>query len=119
MYIFLSSYGDNMDLYLPVIEAEELTRSRIHSFIRTCIQEIFSAHFVPGTVLGADGSHLLGAYRIVEKFNILFHFIFTIARGILGRGGWVSFDSFSIFPSPSPLGHPVSATQKEQDPHNG
>lgn len=59
MYIFFSSYGDNIDSSLPVFEVEGQSGNRIHSFIRTLIQQIFSAHFVPDIVLGADGRHLL------------------------------------------------------------
>ena len=47
--------GDSIDLYLLVFGVEELGGSRVPSFIRILIQQLFSAHFVPGTILRADG----------------------------------------------------------------
>lgn len=49
MCIFPSSYGDSIDLHLLVFGVEELSGSRIPSFIRILIQQLFSAHFVLGT----------------------------------------------------------------------
>lgn len=55
MCIFPSSYGDSIDLYLLVFGVEELGGSRVPSLIRILIQQLFSVHFVPGTILCADG----------------------------------------------------------------
>ena len=82
MCIFPSSYGD-IDLYLLVFGVEELSGSRIPSFIHIVIQQLFSAHFVPGTK--CQWPTFIELLLLVLALQYVISCIFHTTQGILGR----------------------------------